>query len=218
MMNFGLKFICPWLRHLILCTEFTAKSRKARCRISSPFPPPRSSNRTCGFPASGSPTGFTASMRRASDLPRHCDSASPSSRHSLPERLRNYAALHRLAPSHPLSPSSTSTPEVRVLSSTGITRLLGPTTLSDYRVGRRLTAPLRPLPSSSTGLPRLRSPVSTCRAQYPGGPIQVHMSAASADRAAFPELRAGRRPRPPFRALLRLARRIRSAAHGDVCR
>ena len=42
------------------------------------------------------------------------------------------------------------------------------------------------------------------------------------DRAAFPELRAGRRPQPPFRGLLRLHSRygpsIRSAAQGDVCR
>jgi hypothetical protein len=48
----------------------------------------------------------------------------------------------------------------------------------------------------------------------------VRLSAASPDRAAFPELRAGRRPQPPFRALLRLhsrnGRPIRSAAHGDV--
>jgi hypothetical protein len=32
-----------------------------------PVSPPRSSNRTCGFPAFGSSTGFTASMRRAFD-------------------------------------------------------------------------------------------------------------------------------------------------------
>ena len=39
------------------------------------------------------------------------------------ESFRNYAVLYRLAPSHPPSPSSTSTPEVRVLSSTGVTQL-----------------------------------------------------------------------------------------------
>ncbi len=52
--------------------------------------------------------------------------------------------------------------------------------------------------------PLARSPVSTCRAHYPGGPVQVRLSAASPDRAAFPELRAGRRPQLPFRGLLRL--------------
>jgi len=36
----------------------------------------------------------------------------------------------------------------------------GTTTLSDSRSDRCLTAPLRPLPSSRTGLPRLRDPLS----------------------------------------------------------
>jgi hypothetical protein len=70
--------------------------------------------------------------------------------------------------------------------------------------------------------PLTRSPVSTCCAHYPGGPLQVRLSAASPDRAAFPELWAGRRPQLPFRGLLRLHSRygppIRSAAQGDVCR
>ena len=89
-----------------------------------PVSHPRSSNRTCGFPASGSPTGFTASMRRASDTSVTCVSALPWLHGTAcSESFRNYAVLHRLAPSHPPSPSSTSTPEVRALSSTGITRL-----------------------------------------------------------------------------------------------
>ena len=50
----------------------------------------------------------------------------------------------------------------------------------------------------------------------------MRLPAASPDRAAFPELRAGRRPQFPFRGLLRLHSRyrpsIRSAAQGDVCR
>ena len=70
--------------------------------------------------------------------------------------------------------------------------------------------------------PLTRSPVSTCCTHYPGGPVQVHLSAASPNRAAFPVLRAGRRPRLPFRGLLRLHTRygpsIRSPAQGEVCR
>ena len=121
--------------------------------------PPRSSNRTCGFPASGSPTGFTAGMRRAFDTSVLSVSVPPWLHDTAcSESFRNYAVLYRLAPSHPPSPSSTSTPEVRVLSSTGVTQLHRYTTLSDSRSSRCPTAPLRPLPSLSTGLPRLRDP------------------------------------------------------------
>ena len=99
----------------------------------------------------------------------------------------------------------------------------GTTTLSDSRTDRCLAAPLRPLPSSTHGSPPLtRSPVSTCCAPYPGGPVQVHLSAASPNRAAFPVLRPGRRPQLPFRGLLRLYTRygpsIRSTARSGLCR
>jgi hypothetical protein len=70
--------------------------------------------------------------------------------------------------------------------------------------------------------PLTRSPISTCCAHYPGGPVQVRLSAASPDRAAFSVLWADRRPQLPFRGLLRLYTRygpsIRSAAQGGVCR
>ena len=70
--------------------------------------------------------------------------------------------------------------------------------------------------------PLTRSPVSTCCSPYPGGPVQVHLSAASPDRAAFPVLRPGRHPRLPFRGLLRLYTRygpsIRSTARSGLCR
>ena len=108
-------------------------------------------------------------------------------------------------------------PEVRGLPSTGITR--------SQRYYYPVRIPRRPVPHSTVeaatlaqhGPPPLaRSPVSTCRAHYPGGPVQVHPSAASLDRAAFPVSLAGRRPRLPFRGLLRLHTRygpsIRSTA------
>ena len=99
---------------------------------------------------------------------------------------------------------------------------IGTVTLSDSPCGPTPEAPLSPLPSPSTGLPPYAIPVSTCCSHYPGGPLQVPLSAASPERAAFPELRAGRRPRPPFEACSGFtrvtARRFRSAAYGDVCR
>src|ERR1700731_3887338 len=63
-----------------------------------------------------------------------------------------------------------STPEVRVLSSAGVTRLQ-----RSYDPVRLPPVPppeatLRPLPSHQTGLPRLpEPPFPTCRAHYPGG-------------------------------------------------
>ena len=96
-------------------------------------------------------------------------------------------------------------PEVRALPSPGITRL--------RRYYHPVRRPRRPPPCSDVeaatpvqhGPPPLaRSPVPTCRAHYPGEPIQVRLSAASPDRAAFPVLRAGRRPQLAFRGLLRL--------------
>ncbi len=114
-------------------------------------------------------------------------------------------------------------PEVRVLPSTGITRL--------QRYYDPVRLPHRPAPHSAVeaatlvacGSPPLaRSPVSTCCAHYPGGPVQVHLSAASPHRAAFPTFWLGRRPQLPFRGLLRLYTRygpsIRSTAQGGLCR
>jgi hypothetical protein len=127
--------------------------------------PPRSSNRTCGFPASGSPTGFTASMRRASDTSVMSVSAPPWLHGTAcSECFRNYAVLHRLAPSHPPSPSSTSTPEVRALSSTGITQLqryydpvrlpCGPTPDSAVEAATLVQHGPPPLTRSPVSLPR----------------------------------------------------------------
>ena len=84
----------------------------------------RSSNRTCGFPASGFPTGFVAGIRRVVDTSVIHISAPPWHRDTArSESSWSHAVLYRLSPIHRPSPSSTSTPEVRVLPSTGVTRL-----------------------------------------------------------------------------------------------
>ena len=96
------------------------------------------------------------------------------------------------------------------------TRSQGPFLHRRYPVHRYhdpVRLPLEPMPYGTVeaatlaqhGPPPLaRSSVLTCGAHYPGGPVQVRLSAASPDRAAFPELRAGRRPQLPFQGLLRL--------------
>jgi len=125
-----------------------------------PVSPPRSSNRTCGFPASGFPTGFVAGIRQVVDTsvihisapPWHHDTARSESSWS-------HAVLHRLAPIHRPSPPSTSTPEVRVLPSAGVTRF--------QRYHDPVRRPPGPMPLrtveaatliTGTGLPRLRNP------------------------------------------------------------
>jgi hypothetical protein len=99
---------------------------------------------------------------------------------------------------------------------------IGTATLSDSRVGRRLTAPLSPLPSPSTGLPPYAIPCLDVLFPLP------RWTAPSASVGCFP--RACCLPRTPggsasttsLRGLLRLHSRygpsIRSAAYGDVCR
>jgi len=114
-------------------------------------------------------------------------------------------------------------PEVRALPSTRVTRL--------QRYYDPVRLPHRPAPCSTVEAATLvthGSPpitwltVSTCDVHYPGGPAQVHLSAASPNRAAFPELRPGRRPQLPFRGLLRLHSRYRpsscSTTRSGLCR
>src|SRR5256885_11450095 len=109
-----------------------------------------------------------------------------------------------------------STPEVRVLSSAGITRLqrsYDPVRLPPMPPPK---ATLRPLPSHRTGLPRLlessfRRAVPTARADGAGAHVDCFPA-----HAAFPKWQEGRHPHCHFRGLLRLHSRYgpsdRSAA------
>jgi hypothetical protein len=201
-----------------------SRVEERRGAANGPFPLPAHQTGRADFPhpafrlvssrAYGGPSAPASSVPNASPWLRDA---------AFSEGSWHYAVLYRLAPSHPPSPSSTSAPEVRVLPSTGITRP------QQYYDPVRL--PHRPAPCSTVEAATLAicgSPpitwltVSTCGAHYPGGPAQVHLSAASQDRAAFPELRAGRRPQLPFRGLLRLHSRYRpsicSTARGGLCR
>ena len=98
----------------------------------------------------------------------------------------------RLAPIRRPSPSSTSTPEVRVLSSAGVTR------------PQRSYDPVRHPPAPSpcgdaeaatlvpSGPPPItRSTFPTCRAQYPDGLEQVHLSVASLLHSGLPRFSGG---------------------------
>ena len=121
---------------------------------------PRSSNRTCGFPASGSPTGFVLRhTKQITDRKRHRAACSLSSPHDTAfSRTRMIVGVCRLIANHLHLAFFESIPEVRVLPSTGITRLQR----SYYPVRLPPMTPpeatLRPLPSHQTGLPRLPEP------------------------------------------------------------
>src|SRR5438105_13386107 len=114
-----------------------------------------------------------------------------------------------------------STPEVRVLSSAGITRLqrsYDPVRLPPMPPPK---ATLRPLPSHRTGLPRLLE--SSFRRAVPTTPADragAHVDCFPAH-AAFPNWQEGRHPHCHFRGLLRLHSCYgppdRSAAQGDLC-
>jgi hypothetical protein len=93
---------------------------------------------------------------------------------------RFQTVLVRLSPIHQPSPSSTNAPEVRALSSAGVTRL--------RRYYDPVRLPRRPMPFGTVeaatlvmhgSLPLAHYPVSTCCALLPRWTEQVHLSAAS---------------------------------------
>jgi hypothetical protein len=89
-----------------------------RCRFASPVSTSRSSNRTGGFPASGSPTGFAMQHTKRHDTAPSLPSLDPSAGS---ESLVGGYRQHGHSPD--LSRFQTA-PEVRPLPSTGITRFL----------------------------------------------------------------------------------------------
>ena len=146
----------------------------------APFPPPRSSNRTCGSPASGSQTGFT--WRHAA----RCTSASTHSFH------RSSSRLLEASGSSPQPRSST--PREAHLNQ-------GPSLHGRYPL-HRYYEPLRLLTHHARGVlfhrvrsPTLRtSPLSTCRAHYPGGLPDLHWTVAPVRRCGLPLVSAGSAP------------------------
>jgi hypothetical protein len=128
----------------------------------------------------------------------------------------------RLIANHLDVPIFESAPEVRVLCSAGITQHR-----CSYDPVRLPPEPspiatLRPLPSLTTGLPRLPEPpvrraVPTTPADHVGARVDYFPT-----HAAFPKWPEGRHPHCHFRGLLGLHSRYgppdRSAAQGDLCR
>ena len=144
---------------------------------------PRSSNRTGGFPASGFPIGFTMEH---TDKKTGCERILCSTfplLHSLiqqPPTGPVVDGVARLIANHRDLSILGSTPKVRVLCSTGITR--------HHCSYDPVRLPSEPPPESDVEAatlaqdgppPMTRVTLRTCRVQYPGGSKRVHVSIAS---------------------------------------
>jgi hypothetical protein len=168
---------------------------------------PRSSNRTCRSPASGSPTGFIVRHTEKSFGRKRllCSSfLSFALRYSFLCRVRITVGVCRLIANHRHLAIFESTPEVRVLPSAGITQLQ-----RSYDPVRLPPVPppvatLRPLPSHRTGLPRLLgSPFRRAVPTTPADRAGAHVDCFPAH-TAFPKWQEGRHPHCHFRGLPRL--------------
>ena len=99
--------------------------------------------------------------------------------------------------------------------------------VQQYRASVRLPsdpppqATVKPRPLTGRVSPVTRITFPACRAHYPGGSKQVHLSVASLSHTAFPVIAAGRHPHLRFRDLLRLHSSYgpldRSTAQGGLC-
>ncbi len=163
----------------------------------SPVSPPRSSNRTCGFPASGFTTVFIAGIRRAGNMsvihvPTHHIDAIKLARW-IPGFNRCFIGFRQVTNPRPRRQTHQKSGPFAPPALPGLNAT---TTLSDARVIRCAARTVEAATLNHHGPPPFaRYPVSACRAHYPGGPVRVHLSAASPNRTAFPILRQGRRPR-----------------------
>src|SRR6266571_5624 len=157
---------------------------------------PPSSNRTCPIKASGSPTGFTVRHTGSKPTARgFCTVITllrPSTQQSWTAPV--FDGVLRLIANHHDLAILESVPEVRALSSAGITRL--PRSYDPVRLPPwpPPVATLRPLPSPVTGLPRLPEPpfrraVPTTPADQAGARVDCFPA-----HAAFPKWQEGRHP------------------------
>jgi hypothetical protein len=148
--------------------SYAGASLAPPCSVSTP----RSSNRTCGFAASGSPTGFTD---RPTETPDSAPFVGPYS--SFRDRRTVGLGLLDLAANPQAVGRFHSAPEVRPLPSTGITRL------PRYYEPVRHPSAARPVPRGRPvgnaivpplGLPVLPvdSPCTHAIATTPAGPVE----------------------------------------------
>src|SRR5215203_690346 len=178
---------------------------------------PRSSNRTCGFPASGFPTGFTSrhtaarcvrcvllKQRAMASAPNNTDRRPSSPRGQASSEASGCSWVFQAHRPSPILGSVQSAPEVRALSSASITR--PPRSYGPLRL------PSDPPPVRRWGCQPQSGRVSPDDPHHPSnGPCPVPRrieAGACVDcfpaHTAFPVSQAGRHPHLHFRGLLRL--------------
>ena len=185
----------------------------------------RRTNRTCRFPASGSPTGFTVRhTEKISDRERrlHGRSFPPS---PYDTAFSAGSGSPSVFPGSP--PITVTSPASKAHQKSGpFPPPALPSFDGTYDPVRLPLAPppiatLRPLPSRGTGLPRLpEPPFRRAMPTTPADQAGAHVDCFPAH-AAFPKWQEGRHPHCHFRGLLRLHSRYSppdcSAAQGDLC-
>ncbi len=140
-----------------------------------PVSPPRSSNRTCGFPASGFPTGFIARhtvdgqfglVSRDDTVARtHLRLAT-----ELVQTLPNLNGVARLIANHRPFASSQACQKSGSFAPPALPGINARTTLSDSRQACRAFHDIGVAISDQSGSPPItRITFPTCRAHYPGG-------------------------------------------------
>ena len=169
----------------------------AVCRCRSPIrdsvSSSRSSNRTCGFPASGSPTDVVPKHTRTGDLRggRDAPVAHPLRLDTkpVPRSPDDSLELGRLSPISTPMTTSRGVSEVRPLPSAGITRR--PQYYEPVRHPRRPSHHRWGFPCSVSFL------FHACRRHYPGGTTRM-LSLSCPVTAALPKCRMGRLPQRSF--------------------
>ncbi len=210
--QYSCQFIEAWRRSTLTCRGRVEEGRGGLSLGNRSVSLPRSSNRTCGFPASGSPTGFTAgpttglssscrrslvgSVWRFVVLLGSSPIASPQLRHK--HARSEDPSLHR---SYPASTVLRSSP-------TPVWPAMLAMALGRTRPGQ--ASPDNPHCLASVLCPLPRRIGTGAYIRFP-----------SLLRAAFPVTQSGQHPHRYFRGLLRLHSRYgplaRSVAQGDLC-
>ena len=140
-----------------------------------PVSPPRSSNRTCGFPASGFPTSFIA--RHTVDGQFKLVSRDDTVAHThlrlateLVPMLPNLNGVSRLIANHRSFASSQECQKSGSFAPPALPGINARTTLSDSRQACRAFHDIGVATSDQSGSPLItRTTFPTCRAHYPGG-------------------------------------------------
>ncbi len=182
-----------------------------------PVSRPRSSNRTCGFPASGFPTGFTSrhtaarcvrcvllKQRAMASAPNNTDRRPSSPRGQASSEASGCSWVFQAHRQSPILGSVQSAPEVRALSSASITR--PPRSYGPLRL------PSDPPPVRRWGCQPQSGRVSPDDPHHPSNvpcPVPRRIKAGACvdcfpAHTAFPVSQAGRHPHLHFRGLLRL--------------